>query len=1005
MSPRPATAVRLAGGFVGLHMLFAAGLFVTTLAARADADQTTSVSQPVVVVEERFTDTLHRAPRPGHMVPRHIARRGNPEQPPSSEAMDAAIVDAINRSKSSTTNQRAASPDIPAPRIGESFTKFPGPQQLGFIAPPDPVLAVGDTYIVAATNSEIAVYTRNGGRVFAQDWAAFFQAADPQGAVDFTSDPKVFYDARARRFFVMILGLQTGGQGGGVNGSNYLIAVTQTDDPTQVWRKFLSETTANSSWSDYPGFGFDDNALYITANYFNNNTGQFAFAGLRVYPKAQFLGVLPPQTLAFTQTLDLREGNDTGPLAFTVQPAISLDATTTEWLVSVPFNALNETRVFLYSLDGGAAPRNLRRFTINLPSGQSYSRPDFAIQPDGQPIDALDGRMLSVKKMGNSIWAAHAVLGASGPAAVRWYEFDITNINSPVLRQTGLIGIPNGSCFNPAICPNAVGDAVVTYTRCNGPSREFLSMYYSARSASEPLGTMLTTRAVELGSAAYSSFIFRWGDYAEAALDPLDNSSVWIINELPSNAFQWRTVIARVSLNPAGAGGGSVICPSTLDLLSPDGGELGIRGQPMEIRWTGNNVDQPGVLVNLLVARFDPAVQASVIQGFILNGSSIDFNGAAGAANWVVGDPVRSVDDPSVLVDLPDSGDFADYQIVVQTAFLCAPGGGDRLRDASTNFFRIVPRLEVSLSATSTTIERGESTTLTASAIGGKPPYTFRWTPPESLDNPTIFRPVATPRVGPDSTCDPDLDCITYTCEVRDSGGLFAQSTTASIVIKIGDPLVVSAGPTKAFVPGGTVLLEGSATGGAKPYTYSWSPVPDPTQAPPNDGSTQPQPLARPEQDTIYTLTVTDRIGTIRSASVNVLRGFTLSLVAQPANGGSIGRNPVKALYAPGEVITFAATPAAGFSFVRWEIGPVGGPISQFFETTVPVAMPAANLSVQAVFSSSPGGAPRPATGTSSGNNGPLPSAAICGGGTASATAALSLALTCMLVARRGRRR
>src|SRR5262249_13929740 len=179
----------------------------------------------------------------------------------------------------------------------------------------------------------------------------------------------------------------------------------------------------------------------------------------------------------------------------------------------------------------------------------------------------------------------------------------------------------------------------------------------------------------------------------------------------------------------------------------------------------------------------------------------------------------------------------------------------------------------------------------------------------------------------------------------------------------IADPLVVSAGPAKAFVPGSTVLLEGSATGGGKPYTYQWNPIPDPSQPAGANGANVPQPVARPSGDTIFTLTVTDRFGTVKSASVNVVQGFSVSLANQPANGGSISRSPVKALYIPGEIITFTANPGSGFGFVRWEIGPVGGPVSQFNEQSIPFAMPAGNLSVTAVYTSNPAQRPSDPSG------------------------------------------
>jgi len=67
--------------------------------------------------------------------------------------------------------------------------------------------------------------------------------------------------------------------------------------------------------------------------------------------------------------------------------------------------------------------------------------------------------------------------------------------------------------------------------------------------------------------------------------------------------------------------------------------------------------------------------------------------------------------------------------------------------------------------------------------------------------------------------------------------------------------LVAEAGPDKAILLGGSVALEGSASGGDAPYTYSWSPttgLSDPESATPDAG---------PPTTITYLLTVTDNSG------------------------------------------------------------------------------------------------------------------------------------------------
>lgn len=995
-----ATRVRLRAGraFGFAAFVLVAGLPVRPVAA----DEVREVVQPVVSVDETFAQSANR-PVTSQMRPAQIHRRGGAGVIPDLSPAPA------GGPESSAGASASASAAPGGPLIGETFQRFDGPTQANSL-PPDPHLAVGPSHVVAATNDEIVVYSKAGNRLFSQSWEAFFQEVDQQNTLDLIFDPKVVYDTDANRFFVLIVGGE--GNPPAINGSRYLIAVTQTSDPTGVWRKFNSESTANNSWSDYPGLAVDGSSLYVTANYFSGTTGQYNFAGLRVYPKAQFLSSTnPPTQLNFIDNLNVTEPGQGAGDAFTIQPAVSQDNSDVTWFSSVPIFTSNERDIFLYSLDGLDAPRTIRKFTITLPPERAYTSPFLAIQPGGIPVDALDGRIVSAHKTGTKLYVTHTVAGTgTADTEVRWYEFNLTNPNAPTLTQTGTISALNGSALNPAIAANALGDVVVTFSRCNRGS-EFLSMFYAARSNFDPIGAMPTVRQVDTGNATYQGF--RWGDYAGAAVDPTDGSTIWAINELPGSAFNWRTTIARIPLSSGGGGGtGGSVCPAELNLLSPNGGENWTKGVDQEIRWDGSGTELPDVLVNVMVARYNPNTQLSEVIGFLRNGAGVTFPAASGRAVWNVDDPLiinpaGNLNDPANQVDvsgaLYTSGQFADYQIVVQTAFLCPPGSGDRLKDASTNFFRISNPLSVEVTSSDSVIERGESVTLAATPAGGKPPYTFRWTPSETLDNPNIFRPVATPLGGTRSNCDADLECKTYTVEVTDSTGPVPLTATADIIVRIADPLVVNAGPSKAFLLGSTVLLEGSATGGGKPYTYLWNPIPDPTQPPGANGQNIPQPLARPTADTVYTLTVTDRFGNVKSSTVQALRGFSVVVTNQPVNGGIINRNPVKSLYVPGEQITFSATPASGFQFLRWEIGPVGQTPSQFSEQTVPIAMPAADLAVRAVYSVSGSGSARPNDGTDPGTN-PGVGAGSCGMGAASGLVSLSAMFVARKVVRRRRR-
>lgn len=77
-------------------------------------------------------------------------------------------------------------------------------------------------------------------------------------------------------------------------------------------------------------------------------------------------------------------------------------------------------------------------------------------------------------------------------------------------------------------------------------------------------------------------------------------------------------------------------------------------------------------------------------------------------------------------------------------------------------------------------------------------------------------------------------------------------------------PLAANAGPDQAVAPGGSCTLQGSASGGVPPYTYSWSPSTG------LSASNVANPTASPTTITNYTLTVTDSLGQQGSSSATV---------------------------------------------------------------------------------------------------------------------------------------
>ena len=158
------------------------------------------------------------------------------------------------------------------------------------------------------------------------------------------------------------------------------------------------------------------------------------------------------------------------------------------------------------------------------------------------------------------MWFAHtAFLPAGGSpthSAIQWYQVD------PAFGITQLGRIEDTTATNfyafPNIAVNRFDDVLIGFSRFAGT--QYVSANYAFRAFNDPQNTMQIERAFKGGEDSYwkqdSNTHNRWGDYSSTAVDPVNDSDFWTVQEystphvgsLVNFSGRWATWWANVTV-------------------------------------------------------------------------------------------------------------------------------------------------------------------------------------------------------------------------------------------------------------------------------------------------------------------------------------------------------------------------------------------------------------------------------------------------------------------------
>lgn len=503
----------------------------------------------------------------------------------------------------------AAGPAMPAPLlgfdgIGQGFPMPGGGTYAVTSAPPDPVGAAGPNHYLAAVNTDLAVFRRDGSVVMGPValntlWSGFTGANDLCETTN-QGDPIVLYDSLADRWFVSQLAFD-------LSGSNpappfyQCVAVSATGDPTGSWNRYAFgpfTSGGKAALNDYPKFGLWPDAYYASYNMFDLSTNPESYLGVKVCALERTAMIAGTTARQVCQDLAPRSN---GGLAYSLLPA-HLDGRrpppegSPGLYASWDFSK-GTLRVWTFAVTWGATPTAavssqalaIPALTMACPS---ISGCDCVAQPGTATLlDSLCDRLmfrLAYRNFGGheSLVAAHIVAqGANAnPTGVQWYELrnapGQTLAAAPVIYQSGTTPLDSTFRWLPSAAMDQMGNLAVGYS--SSSSSDYPGLRYSGRLWSDPADTLAQGETVLFtGSGSQTTYLSsttcggcnappctcpldRWGDYSAMVIDPVDDCTFWYVNEyLPSSGgMNWRTRIGAFAF-PA--------CPPRYAVAGPDG--------------------------------------------------------------------------------------------------------------------------------------------------------------------------------------------------------------------------------------------------------------------------------------------------------------------------------------------------------------------------------------------------------------------------------------------------
>ncbi len=557
--------------------------------------------------------------------------------------------------------------------------------------PPDCNGTVGPNHYMQTINVKYTIYDKLGNLLAGPtNLNTLFQGVP--GATNNDGDPVILYDDQANRYMVAEF------SGVWSNPDYMLIAVSQTDDPTGLWDRW---SFVMNGFPDYMKFGIWNDGYYMGTNTYSGDD-------IYVFERAAMLSGSPnPKMVQFNNPNRPNSGfhcvlpvdADAG-FAPIGRPGMFMTINDNAW------GGSSQDQLWIYELNVDWTNTNNSTFSrvqqIDVEGFDTNFGSTWANIPQpgtGQKLDAIPQILMHRVQYRNygdveRIVCQHTIdVDGTNHAGIRWYELEL-NGSSWDVRQHGTFAPDNDNRWMGSIAMNDNKDIAIGYSVSS--SSTYPSIRFTGQSGTENAlasGVLdITEESIFEGTASQTSSE-RWGDYANMAIDPVNDHTFWFTTQYNISAYTKGTKVAAFEF----------AAPLTADF----------------------EADNTSPVVEDTVAFTDLSVGDPTSWQWIFTPTTVTF----------VDGTTDTTQNPKVRFDAPGY-----YSVELEVS-----NGSGTSNLLKTDYINTMDFLVVTATATPDEICEGESSQLGAPTTGGSGFYTYSWSSDPAGFTSSIMNPIVYP--------------------------------------------------------------------------------------------------------------------------------------------------------------------------------------------------------------------------------------------------------------------